>query len=145
MQSNCETDEQLSKPPTERIRWVVERLTLSPQQQHGIARGMSVFKKLLTPVLEELRQMQQQQVDECALPSAAEPATSGGTCSSGASDAAQQYIISGERGRVLEQQQKRSGRMQILLHKVLTMFYLPACAFQYRYIRYKALPAQRLG
>jgi hypothetical protein len=79
---------------------------------------MSVFKKLLTPVLEELRQMQQQQVDECALPSAAEPATSGGTCSGGASDAAQQYIISGERGRVLEQQQKRSGRMQILLHKV---------------------------
>jgi hypothetical protein len=108
----------LSEPPTERIKWVVERLSLSPQQQHGIAKGMSVFKRLLSPVLEELRQLQEQQVQACAMPAAAEPTTSGGACSSGASDAAQ-YIVSGERGRMLEQQEKRSGRMQILLHKVI--------------------------
>jgi hypothetical protein len=115
----------LSEPPTERIKWVVERLALSPQQQHGIARGMSVFKRLLTPVLEELRQMQQQQVDECATPPATEPTTSGGSCSSGASEV-QQYIVSTDRGRMLEQQQKRSGRMQRLLHKVIAVLKMRA-------------------
>ncbi|WIA10766.1 hypothetical protein OEZ85_010935 [Tetradesmus obliquus] len=117
--SNCETGEQLTEPPTARIRWVVERLELSQQQQCGIARGMCVFKKLLTPLLEELRQLQQQHVEECPSSSAegSEGADELSGCSAAADTASLQYSVSGERGRVLEQQEQRSGRMQLLLHK----------------------------
>lgn len=120
VQSNCETGEQLTEPPTARIRWVVERLELSQQQQCGIARGMYVFKKLLTPLLEELRQLQQQHVEECPSSSAegSEGADELSGCSAAADTASLQYSVSGERGRVLEQQEQRSGRMQLLLHKV---------------------------
>jgi hypothetical protein len=119
MQSNSDTGEELSEPPTERIRWVVERLQLSPQQQYGIARGMAVCKKLQTPVLEELRQLQQQ-IDECPSSCSSERSSEAGDDKAGshAADAAQQYSIDGPRGRVLEQQERRSGRMKMLLHKV---------------------------
>jgi hypothetical protein len=119
VQSNCETGEQLSEPPIERIRWVVERLELSPQQQCHIARGMCVAKKLLTPLLEELRQLQQQQVDECPSACSSERSETGDELSSGsAAEATQHYGIGSERGRVLEQQERRSDRMQLLMHKV---------------------------
>ncbi|WIA10765.1 hypothetical protein OEZ85_010934 [Tetradesmus obliquus] len=117
--SNSDTGEQVAEPDTQRIGWVVERLKLSPHQQHSIARGMGVFKRLLSPVLEELRQLQQQ-VDECTSPCAS---TSTGNsegaaaCSGDADGQAQQYSSSSARRRMLEQQEQRSARMKMLLRK----------------------------
>jgi hypothetical protein len=149
VQSNVETGEQLSEPPTEHIRWVVGCLELSPQQQYGIARGLLVFQKLLTPVLEERRQLQQQQLDEC--PSAGGAGYTTINCH--AADTEQQYSIGGERGRVLEQQEQRSKRMSLLLHKVtlLRMLYVKtACPASYavgvsRGCVHQSFPANRGG
>ncbi|WIA30801.1 hypothetical protein OEZ86_000859 [Tetradesmus obliquus] len=117
--SNSDTGAQVAEPDTQRIGWVVERLKLSPHQQHSIARGMGVFKRLLSPVLEELRQLQQQG-DECTSPCAS---TSTGNsegaaaCSGDADGQAQQYSSSSARRRMLEQQEQRSARMKMLLRK----------------------------
>jgi hypothetical protein len=135
MQSNSDTGEQISEPDTQRIAWVVERLQLTQQQLHSIARGMSVFKRLLTPVLEELRQLQQQ-VDECSSPCASNSNSAGtsdgvGVCHAEASGPAQQqqqhqqqYASSSARRRVLEQQEQRSARMKMLLRKVCCSLWL---------------------
>jgi hypothetical protein len=120
LQTNSDTGEQLPEPDRQRISWVVERLELTQQQQHSIARGMSVFKRLLSPVLEELRQLQQQG-DACTSPCASNSTgMSGGAaaCSGDAGDASQQYSSSSARRRELEQQEQRSARMKMLLRKV---------------------------
>jgi hypothetical protein len=120
LQTNSDTGEQLAEPDRQRISWVVERLKLTQQQQHSIARGMSVFKRLLSPVLEELRQLQQQG-DACVSPCASNStgmSVGAGACSGDACDASQQYNSSGARMRALEQQEQRSGRMKVLLRKV---------------------------
>jgi hypothetical protein len=120
LQSNSDTGEQLAEPDTQRISWVVERLKLTPQQQHSIARGMAVFKRLLSPVLEELRQLQQQ-VDDCTSPCGSNStgtSDGAGACSGDADGLSQQYNSSSARRRMLEQQEQRSGRMKMLLRKV---------------------------
>jgi hypothetical protein len=58
LQTNCDTGEQLSEVNTQRIAWVVDRLQLSQQQQqHNIAKGAVLAHRLLTPLLNELREL----------------------------------------------------------------------------------------
>jgi hypothetical protein len=130
LQTNSDTGEQLAEPDRQRISWVVERLKLTQQQQHSIARGMSVFKRLLSPVLQELRQLQQQG-DACASPYASNStgmSGGAGACSGDAGDASQQYNSSSARRRALEQQEQRSGRMKMLLRKVCMADAVSCCS-----------------
>jgi hypothetical protein len=133
LQTNSDTGEQLAEPDRQRISWVVERLKLTQQQQHSIARGMSVFKRLLSPVLEELRQLQQQG-DTCVSPCAS---TSTGM-SNATADAAQQYNSSSARRQALELQEQRSGRMKMLLRKVCMSNAVSCCSVscQIRHVQY---------
>jgi hypothetical protein len=66
LQTKSDTGEPLAEPNTQRIVWVVDRLQLTPQQQHAIAQGAAVARKLLTPLLEELKELQLQQGGEDA-------------------------------------------------------------------------------
>jgi hypothetical protein len=64
LQTNCATGEVLAEPNIERIVWVIDKLQLAQQQQQTIAQGSAVARKLLTPVMEELRELQLQQGGE---------------------------------------------------------------------------------
>jgi hypothetical protein len=44
---------------------VIDRLQLSRQQQHNIAQGAVLVSRLLTPLVEELRELQLQQGGQC--------------------------------------------------------------------------------
>ncbi|WIA39923.1 hypothetical protein OEZ86_013360 [Tetradesmus obliquus] len=58
--TSYETGEHIPEPSKERHAAVVAALGLSREQKLRITQGSAVFKQLMTPVLTELRQLQQQ-------------------------------------------------------------------------------------
>jgi hypothetical protein len=144
LQTNCDTGEPLAEPNTQRIVWVIDRLQLTPQQLHAIAQGAAVARKLLTPLLEELKELQLQQGGEdtshhasCSngLGSEAFAAGADAAAAAGGGNAVQQqqplqqqqqdaaalgqlYARSVAYRQSLLLQQERSDRMKLLMRKV---------------------------
>ncbi|WIA29406.1 hypothetical protein OEZ86_011910 [Tetradesmus obliquus] len=56
--THLETGQLLQEPVQEHYTWVMPQLGLTPEQQQCIATGVRVFKRILTPSLLELRQLQ---------------------------------------------------------------------------------------
>jgi hypothetical protein len=128
----------------QRVLWVIDRLQLSQQQQHNIAQGMALVRRLLTPLQEELLALQLQQGGECSFAvatdsnqeAAAAAACASGACAGGSSSggaagdsanglgegaADYQQVVAHSlafRRLLLEQQQQRSDRMRLLMAKV---------------------------
>jgi hypothetical protein len=60
--SNCETGEIISAVNREQHRSVVPHLNLTQQQLQNISAGIPVFKRLLEPVVRELKKLQQEEL-----------------------------------------------------------------------------------
>ncbi|WIA32312.1 hypothetical protein OEZ86_003152 [Tetradesmus obliquus] len=60
--SNCETGEIMSAVNREQHRSVVPHLNLKQQQLRNISSGIPVFKRLLQPVVQELKELQQEEL-----------------------------------------------------------------------------------
>jgi hypothetical protein len=129
LQTNCDTGEQLPEQSTQRIMWVIDRLQLSQQQQHNIAQGAALARKLLTPLLLELQQLQLQQ----GAAAADAQGSSHSNGAAGAADAAASAAAAAETDaagfgqlltsslayrKSLQQQRQRSDRMRVLMGKV---------------------------
>uniref|UniRef100_A0A383WH96 Uncharacterized protein n=1 Tax=Tetradesmus obliquus TaxID=3088 RepID=A0A383WH96_TETOB len=58
---NCDSLTLLQEPDKQHHAWVASQLGLSSEQQQQIAAGFRVFKRILRPTLEELKQLQLEQ------------------------------------------------------------------------------------